>query len=171
MTIASIASILPFENRVRVFDMPEIRFIGKSLRVKLQAALNPVPAFWTECIQQGYLKRMKALPQVIPGIMAIYGEYSMETNMYTYMICVACPAGTQVPDGYDNYDMRATLVAHGVTNENGADAHAGEALAAELQRQGLVRTGEGFAEFYPDIEKDITFCVLFPCGLPAVQNQ
>lgn len=162
MTIPPIAGILPFENRVRVFDMPEVRFIGKSLRVKLQADPNPIPAFWTECIQRGYLKCMASLPQVIPGVMAIYGEYAVATNMYTYMICVACPAGTQAPQGYENHDMPATLVAHGVTNKNGADAHAGEALTAELKRQGLIRTGEGFAEFYPNIEKD-AFCVLFPC--------
>jgi hypothetical protein len=94
--------------------------------------------------------------------MAWFGEYSPETHQYTYMICVACPAGTPVPDGYEYRDVPAALVAHGATNETGGDAYSVDGIDADLQEQGFIRVDEGWCEFYPDPER-ASFCVLFTC--------
>ncbi len=77
------------------------------------------------------------------------------------MICVACPAGTPVPDGYEFRDAPAAFVCYGATNENAGDPYAEGKVQEELKKLGLTLLGP-FCEFYPDLGKP-HFCVLFTC--------
>jgi Integron-associated effector binding protein len=160
--IPPIRRILPFEDRFRIFQMPAVRLVGRSIRDTLYSNPSPCPSFWSEYFARGFHLVTDSLPRAIPNRMAWFGEYSPETNQYTYMICVACPAGTPVPDGFEYRDVPAALVAHGATNETGGDAYSAEGLDAYLQEQGFTRVDEGWCEFYPDLER-ASFCVLFTC--------
>ncbi len=160
--VLPIPHILPFENRCRIFQMPAVRLIGKSIRDTLWSDPNPCPAFWSEYFAEGYHLVTDPLPRAIPNRVAWFGEYSPDTRQYTYMICVACPAGTPVPDGFEYRDVPAALVAHGTTNEAGRDAYSVESVDADLQEQGFIRVDEGWCEFYPDLDR-ANFCVLFTC--------
>jgi predicted transcriptional regulator YdeE len=163
-TILPISQILPFipvESLFQVFDMPAVRLIGKSIRDTLYSDPNPVPAFWTEFFTRGDHRVTDALPHVIPNRLAHFFDYSSETQQYTYMICVACPAGTPVPGGFEYRDAPAAFVCYGTTNENGGDPYAEGLVQEELTKLGLTLLGP-FCEFYPDLEKP-HFCVLFTC--------
>jgi predicted transcriptional regulator YdeE len=163
-TIIPISQILPFspmENRLRIFDMPAVRFIGKSIRDRLYSDPNPIPGFWTEYFASGYHHVTDALPHVIPNRLAHFFDYSPDTQQYTYMICAACPAGTPVPDGFEHRDAPAALVCYGTTNENAADPYAEGKVQEELEKLGFTLLGS-LCEFYPDLEKP-HFCVLFTC--------
>ncbi len=163
-TIVPISQILPFvpaENHLRIFDMPPIRFIGKSMKDRLYSDPSPIPAFWGEYFSRGYHLVTDALPHVIPNRVAHFYDYSPDTQEYTYLICAACPAGTPVPDGYEYRDAPAAWVCQGLTNENGGDPYAEDFVREELKKQGLTLLGP-LCEFYPDLEKP-NFCVLFTC--------
>jgi hypothetical protein len=110
------------------------------------------------------------LPHVIPHTMAWFGEYTRDTNKYTYMICAACPGGTVVPDGYEYRDMAAAYVAHGRIGKVPADAYALHAYDEPLRQQAFARLDEGWGEFYPHPGR-ATFCLLFTCGRPGVSGQ
>ncbi len=163
-TILPISQILPFipaDQRFRIFEMPAVRFIGKSMRDRLYSDPNPIPAFWTEYFAKGDHLVTDALPHVIPNRLAHFFDYSPDTQQYTYMICVACPAGTPVPDGYEYRDAPAAFVCYGVTNGDGGDPYAEEKVREELTKRGFTMLGS-LCEFYPDLEKP-QFCVLFTC--------
>ncbi len=165
-TIIPIPQILPFipvENGLRIFDMPAVRFIGKSIKDTLGSDPNPCPAFWGEYFARGYHLVTDALPHVIPNRLAHFYDYSPDTRQYTYMIGVACPAGTSVPDGFEFRDAPAALVCHGETNENGCDPYAEGIVQEKIKPLGFTLLYP-FCEFYPDLEKPY-FCVLFTCKL------
>jgi hypothetical protein len=159
--VSQILPFLPFESRLRVFEMPKVRFIGKSIQDTLHSDPNPIPAFWGEYFSREYHLVTDSLPHVIPNRLACFGDYSTETNQYTYMICVACPAGTPVPDGFEYRDSPTSSVCHGATNENGGDAYAEQRVKEELAILGFTLLGP-LCEFYPDLERP-SFCVLFTC--------
>ena len=100
LPITQILPFIPFENGLRVFEMPAVRFLGKSIIDTLYSDPNPIPAFWSNYFAKGYNLVTDSLPHVIPNMLACFWDYSSDTNQYTYMICVACPAGTPVPDGF-----------------------------------------------------------------------
>ncbi len=156
--IPHISRILPFENRLRIFDAPKIRFIGKAIRDTLWSDPCPCPGFWSDFYAKGDHLAIDALPHVLPGMMAWSGEYTPETKQYTYMICAACPEGTPVPEGYAYRDVPLSLIAHGKTGE------AMEARDAELAVLGFFRHDDGWCgEFYPDPDAEgIQFCWVFP---------
>ena len=160
--VPPISTILPFENRLRVFAMPKIRFIGKSIRDTLHSDPNPCPAFWSLYFAEGSHLLTDALPHAIPNTMAWSGEFTPDTNGYTYMICVACPADTPVPDGYEYRDAPAAYVAHGRVGETPGEAYAVQTYDDQLRVQGFIRHDEGWGEFYPHPGK-ISFCLLFTC--------
>lgn len=164
IAILPISQILPFVpagKGFRVFEMPAVRFIGKSMRDTLHSDPNPIPAFWTEYFANGYHLVTDALPHVIPNRLAHFFDYSSDTQQYTYMICVACPAGTPVPEGYAYRDAPAAFICYGVTNDEGGDPYAEGEVQEELKKLGFSLLGP-LCEFYPDLEKP-QFCVLFTC--------
>ncbi len=163
-TIVPISQILPFvpaEKHFRIFDMPAVRFIGKSIKDRLYSDPSPIPAFWGEYFTRGDHLVTDSLPHVIPNRLAHFYDYSSDTQQYTYLICVACPAGTPVPDGFEYRDAPAALICHGVMNENAGDPYEEGSVQEELKKRGLTLLGP-LCEFYPDLEKP-NFCVLFTC--------
>ncbi len=162
--ILPISQILPFshsEKHLRFFELPAVRLIGKSTLDTLYSDPNPIPAFWSEYFRRGYHLVTDDLPHVIPNRVAYFWGSSTGTDQYTYMICVACPAGTPVPDGFEYRDEPAAVVCHGGTNENGDDPYAEEKVKQELFKVGFSLLGP-LCEFYPDLDKPF-FCVLFTC--------
>jgi hypothetical protein len=166
--ISQILPFIPSENRLRIFEMPAVRFIGKSIIDTLFSDPNPIPAFWGEYFAKGYHLVTDSLPHAIPNRLAHFYDYSADTNQYTYLICVACPAGTPVPDGFEYRDAPASLVCYGATNENAGDPYAEEKVKEELEKAGFILLGS-LCEFYPDLEKP-SFCVLFTCERVTSQN-
>jgi predicted transcriptional regulator YdeE len=160
--VPPITAILPFENRLRVFTIPKIRFIGRSIRDTLYSDPNPCPAFWSAYYREGHHLLTDALPHVIPNTMAWSGEFNPETNGYTYLICVACPADTPVPDGLEYRDAPAAYVGHGRIGETPGEAYSVQGYDEPLARLGFLREDEGWGEFYPHLGT-VTFCLLFTC--------
>ena len=165
-----ISEILPFENRLRIFTMPKVRYIGKEIRDTLGSNPSPCPAFWTSYFKEGHHLVTDALPHVIPNTMAWFGEYLSQNKTYTYMICVACPGGTVVPDDYEYRDIAAAYVAHGKIGKTPADAYVLHAYDELLREQAFVREDEGWGEFYPH-PGEATFCLLFTCGRQGVSGR
>jgi hypothetical protein len=161
LPVSRILPFLPFEDGLRVFEMPEVRFIGKSTIDTLKSEGNPIPAFWGKYFSKDYHLVTDTLPHVIPNRLAWFGDFSQETSQYTYMICVGCPTGTPVPDGFEYRDVAASFICHGATNENERDAYAEDRESEELQKLGFNLLGP-MCEFYPDLENP-SFCVLFSC--------
>jgi hypothetical protein len=159
-----ISEILPFENRLRIFTMPRVRYIGKDIRDTLGSNPSPCPAFWTSYFKEGHHLVTDTLPHTIPNTMAWFGEYLPQNKTYTYMICVACPADTPVPGGFVYRDAPAACIAHGRIGSTPNEAYALQCYDDLLHEQGLARLDEGWGEFYPYPGK-ITFCLLFTCKL------
>lgn len=161
-SVPSLSAILPFENRPRVFAMPAIRLIGRSIRDRLYSNPSPCPAFWSAYFRHGHHLVTDALPHEIPHTMAWSGDYSPQTGEYTYLVCVACPAGTAVPAGFEHRDLPAAYVAHGKIGATPAEAYELSQYDDPLRRQGFARVDEGWGEFYPH-PGQVTFCLLFTC--------
>lgn len=154
-----ITSIFPFENRMRYFRLPRMRLIGKAMRHTNETDIAPIPRFWTEY----YAKRhstAQGLPQIVNTTLAWIAEYDPVTKQYTYMICVMCPEGTPVPEGFDHRDIGPGLMAHGTLSESPPDAHSIERFGGELARDGFVCKDGWSFEFYPVPGKN-DCCLLF----------
>lgn len=160
MKVLPISEIFPYENRLRFFQLPETRLIGKSIRHTDETDVSPIPSFWTEYYEK-YYTVVSALPQIIKTNIAWFGDYEPATKQFTYMICVICPAGTPVPDGFEYRDMPAMTVAHGTASQNPPDAHNITQFADEVKKEGFEQTGF-WCEFYPyQNKRSNDCCILF----------
>ena len=145
--VLPISEIFPFENHLRIFQMPETRLIGKSIYHTDETDVTPIPRFWTEYFEK-YHAITSTLPQIIKTNIAWFGDYEPSIKRFAYMICVICPAGTPVPDGFEARDMPPMLLAHGTTCESPPEAHNIACFCDEVSKLGYRQTGL-WCEFYP----------------------
>lgn len=114
-----VENILPNVRELELFQMPDVRVIGKAITSKCNGEENPIPAFWSKYFDDGWNKVIDSLPRVIPNTMVGWtGNYIAETDSFTYIVGVVTPAGTLVPVGCDYRDLPASTVAKGILNES-----------------------------------------------------
>lgn len=158
--VLPIRDIFPFENRLRFFRLPQVRLIGKSIRHVDETPVTPIPRFWNEYYQK-YYALTEALPQIVPATIAWNGDYEPSTREFTYLICVICPVGTQVPQGLEYRDAGPVWLAHGTTSELPPDAHQISRFAQDVRTAGFAQ-GDVWCEFYPyQKERRNDCCALF----------
>ena len=105
--------IKPFVDEQEIFIMPEIRIIGLEGRCKLNCGNDDVMALWEKADDEFFAK-LESLPRAIPdAVLGWTGNCPEGSDTYSYIISVACPAGTTVPNGCAYRDLPASYVAKG----------------------------------------------------------
>jgi predicted transcriptional regulator YdeE len=103
-------------NEVEIFEMPEVKLIGKEIRCGGVLG-NRAPELWDICIKDGSLDVIKALPSVVPNaLLGWSGNYTEEDKLFSYIVGVFTSADTVVPKGFAWRSLPATLVAKGIYN-------------------------------------------------------
>jgi len=115
----SISEMIPFVEEQEIFIMPEIRIIGIEGRCKLHTGNNDdVMAVWKQ-FDESQAAVLNGLPKAIPdALLAWTGDCPEGSDTYSYIISVACPAGTAVPEGYSYRNIPASYVAKGEYGES-----------------------------------------------------
>ena len=116
---ASVETIKPFADEIEFFSMSDTRVIGKTIRCPLgENVENPIPAFWGDFFDKGYNKALIDLPKTIPNsYLGWTGDYDSETNTFIYMVGVLTPKDTPVPEGFEYYDLPASVTIKGLYGE------------------------------------------------------
>lgn len=99
-----------------IFIMPDVRIIGIAHKCMFEndsLGITPHEDYWNEFLAHSVI--IGKLPLVIKDSMLCWtGDSPEESNYYTYMPGVICPAGTPVPNGLDYRDLPASYVAKGI---------------------------------------------------------
>lgn len=85
----------------RIESKPEMRLIGKSIRISCRDNLQAVkiPEFWNECQRNGIYARLIAMDTGMPeGVMGVFGSFDDKTYEMEYSIMVT--AEGEVPEGF-----------------------------------------------------------------------
>jgi len=113
VTVKNISEIKPFVEEQEIFIMSDVRIIGIEARCKLHAGNDDVMALWKK-FGDTQAAALQNLPKAIPhALLAWTGSCPEGSDTYSYIISVACPAGTVVPGGYSYRDIPASYVAKG----------------------------------------------------------
>ena len=108
-----INEIKPFVDEQEIFIMPEIRIIGLEGRCKLNCGNDDVLALWEKADDEFFTK-LENLPRAIPdAVLGWTGDCPEGSDTYSYIISIACPAGTAVPNGLSYRDIPSSYVAKG----------------------------------------------------------
>ena len=125
---------IPFSKRFSIFLLPTSRAIGMEERHKLHGGPELVAApQWVSAFGSELWKTVQALPQLIPG--SAFGwtcDYDAESDTFSYLVSVLCPAGTPVPEGCQFRDVPPTHAAVGLW---GDDLHK---VIKRVKRRGYV---------------------------------
>jgi len=124
----------PFSKRFGVFQLPASRAIGMEERHKLHGGPELVAApQWVRAFESELWRTVQALPQLISG--SAFGwacDYDAESDTFSYLVSVLCPAGTAVPAGCQFRDVPPTHAAVGLW---GDDLHR---VIKRMKRRGYV---------------------------------
>lgn len=103
-------------NEVEIFEMPQMKLIGKEIRCGGPDFLNhKADELWETILEDGSFETIRRLPSVIPGaMMAWTGNYTGEDGTYSYIIGKFVPFDTPVSKGFTGRVLPATLVAKGI---------------------------------------------------------
>ena len=82
LPVSQILPFLSFEDRVRIFEMPKVRFIGKSIKDTLNSEANPIPDFFGEYCTKDYHLVTNTLPHIIPNRLAYGATNENEGDAY-----------------------------------------------------------------------------------------
>ena len=92
------------------------RGLTSNTRIAYEADIageSPHLDYWRQFFKYKFV--IKGLPLVINDSMVCWtGDSPGESNYYTYMPGIICPAGTPVPDGLDFRDLPQSFVAKGL---------------------------------------------------------
>ena len=132
----ALCELSPMGNEVEVFQMPEIKVIGKEIRGGGFLGDAVAPVLWNRCIADGTIKELKAMPSYIPGALIGWsGNYTDEDKTYSYITGIFAPLDAPVPDGYTFRILPPTLVGKGRLAE-------GYHFLGELEKQGYATNYE-----------------------------
>ncbi len=158
-----LCELTPIEKEIQVFQMPEIKLIGKEIRGGGFLGDAVAPTLWNRCIADGSLEVLRSLPSYIPGALVGWsGNYTDEDKTYSYIVGVFTTLDTPVPDGYTFRILPPTLVGKGRPGE-------GYAFLGELDRQGYATNyelrGWNVELIYdvpPVVDKETVWTILSP---------
>jgi len=119
----NINEMKPFVEEQEIFFMPDVRIIGLELRCKLHdTGENPIPALWGKFFEKGFPAALANLPRAIPNAMLGWtGDCPEGSDTFSYIVSIACPANTPVPEGYTYRDLPSSIVAKGKFGESIGD--------------------------------------------------
>jgi hypothetical protein len=116
-TMKNISELVPHVKEVEIFEMPEIKLIGKEVRCGGVIG-NKAPELWDYCIADGTLETLRGLSSVIKNsLLGWTGNYTAEDDSYSYIIGVLTPLDTPVAKGFTFRILPSTLVAKGIYDE------------------------------------------------------
>ena len=110
----------PFSEQFGVFQLPASRVIGMERRFKLGGSEELLARpLWDEAFASELWKTVQALPQLIPNSNCGWTcDSDAETDTFSYLSAVLCPAGTPVPEGCQFRDIPPTKVAAGLWGDD-----------------------------------------------------
>ncbi len=111
-----INEIVANSNEVEIFEMPEMKLIGREIRCGGPDFLrNKENELWEIILEDGLFEIIKNLPSLIPkAFMAWTGNYTHEDGTFSYIIGKFVPMDTPIPKGFTARLLPSTLVVKGI---------------------------------------------------------
>ncbi|MBW6515045.1 MAG: GyrI-like domain-containing protein [Candidatus Cloacimonetes bacterium] len=103
-------------TELRIKEIEECMIVGKSRRFVFdQEKVNPVPAFWAECLKDGTVETLIGLPQNLhPDVLVgWYGDFNWEDDSLTCIVGVITAIDAPVPEGMTSFMIPTSRFAVG----------------------------------------------------------